>query len=110
LFATQLFNFKLRGVKMKKTLKKFFLLGVAIGMAGFAASHAKQIEKHLKEFVAKKKLSKEDAANLNREIMGEIDKLEFKKVRSKKAAKKPAKKKAVAKKKPVKKTRKKSKK
>ena len=61
---------------MRKSVKKFFLLGLAVGVAGYAATHVKNMRKAVRELVAKKKLSREDGEKLKVEIMAELDKLE----------------------------------
>ncbi len=61
---------------MRKSVKKFFLLGLAVGIAGYAATHVKKIQKEIRELVEKKKLSREDGEKLKVEIMAELDKLE----------------------------------
>lgn len=81
-------------------------MGLAVGIAGFAATHVKKIRHAIRELVDKKKLSREDGEKLKVEIMAELDKLEPKLKRVVRKVR-PKLKKAVRKAKPkVKKTRK----
>ena len=84
---------------MRKSVKKFFLLGIAVGIAGFAATHVKKIRHAIRELVDKKKLSREEGEKLKVEIMAELDRL---KPKFKKAVRKakPKVKRAVKKAKP----------
>ncbi len=61
---------------MRKSVKRFFLLGLAVGIAGYAATHVKKVRHAVRELVDKKKLSREDGEKLKVEIMAELDKLE----------------------------------
>lgn len=61
---------------MRKSVKRFFLLGLAVGIAGYAATHAKKVRHAVKDLVNKKKLSRHDGEKLKVEIMAEIDKIE----------------------------------
>ena len=78
---------------MKKSVKKFFLLGLAIGAVGYAATHSRKIKLAVRDLVKKKKLSKTEGESLTTELFEEIDKIKFKKPfkpKVVKKAKKPA--------------------
>ena len=70
---------------MKKSVKKFFLLGIAVGAAGYLAAHTKKVRSAVKDLVKKKKLKKHEAEKLTFELLSEVEKLGKK---AKKAVKK----------------------
>jgi polyhydroxyalkanoate synthesis regulator phasin len=60
---------------MKKSLKKFFALGLGLAAAGYAITHADDIKKAVKDMVKEKKLSEKQGEELVREMIAELEKL-----------------------------------
>jgi len=60
---------------MKKSVKKFFLLGIAVGAAGYLAAHTKKVRAAVKDLVKKKKLKKHEAEKLTFELLSEVEKI-----------------------------------
>ncbi|MCM2325536.1 MAG: hypothetical protein NDI94_03675 [Candidatus Woesearchaeota archaeon] len=77
---------------MKNSVKKFFLLGLAVAGTAVAVSQIPKVKKAISELVKKKKLSKTHAEELKVDLEKEIKKFGTKKKAAKKVVKKAAKK------------------
>ena len=77
---------------MKKSVKRFFLLGLGLAAVGAAASNAGRVKRAVSELVKKKKLSKKAGEELKAELMKELNKLGKKTKKVAKSTKKKAKK------------------
>ena len=63
---------------MKDSLKKFFLLGLAVAAAAVAVSQAPKIKRAINELVKKNKLTKKQGEQLHLEIMEHLAQLKKK--------------------------------
>jgi polyhydroxyalkanoate synthesis regulator phasin len=60
---------------MKDSLKKFFILGVAVAAAAVAVSHSPKIKRAITDLVKKNKLTREQGEKLHQELMEHISKI-----------------------------------